>query len=78
MAIAMFACHKSSDGKDVVCAGFLARGADHNLAVRMAYSSGDLAFDVNRAGCYALHDSYRQMAIANGVAADDLDLRPCR
>lgn len=74
----IFACHKSTEGSDVVCAGFLARGADHNLAVRMAYSRGDLDFDVNRAGPFALHDDFRSMAIANGVAPDDPALGPCR
>ena len=58
-------------------AGFLLRGADHNLAVRLGFISGRFKGDVKDAG-HALHANYRAMAIANGVAPDDQTLAPCR
>lgn len=73
----IFTCHKSPEGGEVVCAGFLERGAEHNLAVRLAYSQRRLErFD--RSGGLRLHSSYRAMAIANGVAPDEPLLEPCR
>lgn len=73
----IFACHKSPTGGEVACAGFLERGADHNIAVRLAYAFGRLEL-IDRSGGLHLHDDYRAMAIANGVAPDDPALEPCR
>lgn len=73
----VFACHDSGTKKPATCAGFLLRGADHNLAVRLAYMSGRLEGDVTDGGC-ELHDSYRDMAVANGVDPEDPVLKPCR
>lgn len=73
LADSVFACHISGSEHPKTCAGFLMRGADHNLAVRMSrtdYSS--VHSDV------PLYDSYRDMAIANGVHPDDPALAPCR
>lgn len=36
----IFGCHRSGTGKPATCAGFLLRGANHNLAVRLGYPSG--------------------------------------
>ena len=36
----VFSCHQSGSQKPAVCAGFLLRGADHNLAVRLGYMRG--------------------------------------
>lgn len=77
MAQHVFACHQSGAEKPATCAGFLLRGADHNLSVRLKRMSGDIGDDV-RDGGHALHDSYRDMAIANGVDPDDSVLDPCR
>lgn len=77
MSTHTFACHESGKEKPAVCAGFLLRGADHNLAVRLAYSSGDLVDDVSDGG-HQLHPSYRAMAEANGVPKDDPALAKCR
>lgn len=73
-----FACHEMGTDKPMTCAGFLLRGAEHNLAVRMAVMAGDLDPDQVRDDGRTLHKSYRDMAIANGVDPDDPTLGPCR
>lgn len=77
MSLHTFACHQSGPRKPATCAGFLLRGADHNLAVRLRYIRGPYMGDVDDGG-HELHSSYREMAIANGVAPDDPILGPCR
>lgn len=77
MAQNTFGCHEAGTKKPATCAGFLLRGADHNLAVRLGFMSGRFKGDVNDGG-HALHANYRAMAIANGVAPDDQTLAPCR
>ncbi len=72
-----FGCHESGKDKPATCAGFLLRGAEHNLQVRLALIRGDIADDVSDGG-HALHDSYRAMAEANGVDPQDPVLKPCR
>ncbi|WP_121395589.1 DUF6283 family protein, partial [Pseudomonas aeruginosa] len=53
-----FACHSSGAEKPATCAGFLLKGADHNLAIRMAYLGGRLTADFEDGG-HALFESYR-------------------
>lgn len=77
MAEHMFGCHESGSVKPATCAGFLLRGADHNMTVRLARMMGKVRDDVTDGG-HALHASYRDMAIANGVEARDPVLTPCR
>jgi hypothetical protein len=77
MSMTQFACHKSPDGGEFACAGFLERGADHNLAVRLAYSSG-LYDRLDRSGGVDLVDDYREMATRMGVPRDHDALRRCR
>lgn len=77
MAVRVFACHKSPEGQEFACAGFLERGADHNMSIRMAYAGARLEF-LDRSGGRDLHDDYRTMAVANGVDPDDPALGPCR
>lgn len=73
LAITMFACHKSPEGKEFACAGFILNGATHNLGFRLS------RIDWRAVNCgFPLHENYRAMAIANGVDADDPVLRPCR
>lgn len=73
-----FGCHESGTERPVTCAGFLLRGAEHNLAVRMRAASGQLDLDSISDGGHELHDGYVSMAVANGVDADDPALRRCR
>lgn len=77
MAQSVFACHQSGAEKPAICAGFLLRGADHNLAVRIKRLTGLIQDDVADGG-HLLHDDYQAMAIANGVAPEDEVLRRCR
>ena len=76
MSDRIFSCHQSGSKKPATCAGFLLRGADHNLAVRLGKIQGKFA-DVSDGG-HALHASYRAMAEANGVDPDDRVLDKCR
>jgi hypothetical protein len=73
----IFTCHKSSEDEPIVCAGFLERGADHNLSIRLSYIKGDLTFEDRSGGC-ELREDYRAVAIANGVDPDHPALKPCR
>lgn len=73
----VFSCHESGQKKPALCAGFLLRGADHNLAVRLHRMNGAVGDDVSDGG-HALHADYRAMAIANGVDEDEAVLQPCR
>ena len=73
----IFQCHDTSDDVPLACAGFLERGADNNLTVRLSYMGG--AFDrQDRSGGHDLFDDFREMAEANGVDPDDPLLGPCR
>lgn len=72
-----FGCHESGSEKPATCAGFLLRGADHNLGVRLRRMRGDIADDVDDGG-HELHGSYREMAEANGVSPEDSVLTLCR
>lgn len=77
MAMETFGCHESGSKKPATCAGFLLRGATHNLGVRMGLRSGRLKLDVTDGG-HELHAGYITMAVANGVLPDDPALRQCR
>lgn len=77
MAQNVFACHMSGADRPATCAGFLLRGAAHNLTIRMRLASGDLDPESVRSDV-ELYDSYREMAEANGVPPDDPVLKPCR
>ena|SRR3990167_4112738 len=74
----VFACHKSGAVKAATCAGFLLRGAEHNLSVRMAQMEGKMNLAQVRGDGRALFDGYREMAIANGVGEHEECLRQCR
>lgn len=75
LAHQVFTCHKTTEAKPHICAGFLLRGADNNLTVRFNYGH---AMQTVQDGGHPLHGNYREMAIANGVAADDPALTACR
>jgi hypothetical protein len=77
MSLVQFACHKSLEGREIPCAGFLLKGATHNLGVRLAiyenrYDRGVLSSPVE------LFDSFVEMAVFNGVDPEDPVLQPCR
>ncbi len=78
MSHVIFACHKSPDGREFACAGFLMRGAGHNLACRMAGANKRLDRREISDGGHPLFDNYREMAEANGVLPSDPALRDCR
>lgn len=72
-----FACHMAGSIEPKTCAGFLLSNSVNNLAVRVAmlkgqYNPDDVSSDV------PLYESYREMAIANGVPEDDPMIAPCR
>ena len=62
----VFACHKSHEGKDVVCAGFLLVDGGQNFTVRLALFQR--RFDPAKLEATGpLYASYAEMAAANGV-----------
>lgn len=69
-----FACHTSGKERPQTCVGFLLRGADHNMSVRMSPVDPE-TLDTGGA---ELYPSYRAMAEANGVDPNDPALAPCR
>lgn len=77
LAQSRFACHESGQNRPATCAGFLLRGAGHNLAVRLDQLKGE-RFEGLEEGSRPLFDNYRAMAEANGVAHDEPALKPCR
>lgn len=77
MARETFACHQSGTRKPSICAGFLLRGATHNMSVRLGFIAGRIKDDVCDGG-HELHQNYRAMAEANGADPDDPVLAPCR
>lgn len=74
----VFACHESGAARPASCAGFLLRGAEHNLSVRLAQLQDRLDLSVVREDDRELFDSYRDMAVANGVGENEECLRQCR
>jgi hypothetical protein len=74
----MFGCHDSGPERPKVCAGFLLRGAEHNVGARLASAAGRIDPDEVHDDGRALYPSYRAMAIAGGVAPDDPALAQCR
>tara|TARA_B100001105_G_scaffold254950_1_gene252309 strand:+ start:965 stop:1399 length:435 start_codon:yes stop_codon:yes gene_type:complete len=78
MAPNTFACHSSGVEKPAVCAGFLLRNSENNLGVRLMQSRGELDLSQVHDGGHELFPSYRAMAVANGVDAQDPALASCR
>jgi hypothetical protein len=78
MASHVFSCHESGTDKPAICAGFLLRGADHNMTMRLKIMRGAYRFEDTREDGRELHENYRAMSIANGVDPDDPVLAPCR
>ncbi len=61
----MFACHKTSEGRDRACAGWLAVEGGGHIGIRLAVLTGRLDAAALRpdAGWPALHDSIRAAAV---------------
>jgi hypothetical protein len=78
MATHQFACHEAGTDRPKTCAGYLLRGADHNLSARLAVADGRVDPDQVSDGGLMLHEDYRTMAVANGCDPDDPRLRLCR
>lgn len=74
----VFGCHDSGTNKPQTCAGFLLKGADHNLTVRLQLITGGLDLSQVSDGGNRLHPDYRTMAIANGVSPESSALKNCR
>jgi hypothetical protein len=74
----MFGCHESGSETPMHYAGFLLRGARHNMAYRMAVIAGRIDPDAVHDGGHELHNGYTAMAVANGCDPDDEELRRCR
>lgn len=62
----MFACHKSPEGREEACAGWLAVAGIEHLGVRLAVALGDLPTSALRPGDNwpPLFDTYDEMAAA--------------
>ncbi|MCV7208359.1 hypothetical protein H7J75_06775 [Mycolicibacterium canariasense] len=60
----MFACHKSVEGRDEACAGWLAAAGAEHLGVRLAVVTGRLPAEylTPNQGWPELFDSYDEMA----------------
>jgi hypothetical protein len=72
-ALSTFACHEAGATKPQTCAGFLLRHGVNNLAVRLSLTQDKIDLRRISSGGTELYETYREMAIANGVAPDD----PC-
>ena len=75
MATHTFACHMTGKEHPATCAGFLLVGADDNMSVRIKRAQGEM-LDV-QGDLTELHESYRAMAVANGVPEDDPAIEGC-
>lgn len=65
----LFACHKSTDGHDRVCAGWLATCGMEHLGIRYAVVIGRLPVEALQPGADwpELFESYDELAARNGV-----------
>lgn len=62
----LFACHKTVEGKEHACAGYLLVDGRNNFRVRMALIQGRINWERLKSPA-PLYGSYREMALANGV-----------
>ena len=68
----LFACHKTADGAEHACVGWLLGDGPENLRVRLALAQGTIDLDslVARGPIY---ESYGDMAEANGLTPEQVD-----
>lgn len=69
----LFACHKSIEGKDQVCAGWLAAVGHYSIQVRFLVSQGRLPGEALEPGegWPELHTDYESMRTAKEAEDDD-------
>jgi hypothetical protein len=72
-----FGCHETTPERSAACAGFLLRGAEDNLAIRMQVAAGLVNLREVGDGGHELWPSYAAMAVGNGVDPDDPALAGC-
>jgi hypothetical protein len=65
----LFACHKSAEGRDIACAGWLAVEGVNHVGVRIAVMQDQLDTDalIPDPQWPPLYESFTQMATANGA-----------
>lgn len=65
----LFACHKSAEGREIACAGWLAVEGRNHVGVRLLVAVGRIAaWQLSPvAGWPELFGSFEEMAAANGV-----------
>lgn len=68
----MFACHKTEEGREKACAGFLLVEGHNNFSVRYAVIRGAIDMDEIKA-TGPLYDSFAAMARANGYDPESDD-----
>lgn len=70
MGSPLFACHKSNDGTDMPCAGWLASVGWESITVRLLVIHGRIPGEALKPGddWPALHSSYEEMAKAKAGA----------
>lgn len=78
MAGSTFGCHMSSERAPATCAGFLLRHGAHNLGVRLSLMRGRLDLSGLVDAGLEIFETYREMAIANGVDPEDPVRDPVR
>jgi hypothetical protein len=59
----MFACHKTPEGREMACAGWLAAVGEENITVRYMVCLGEIPAEALRPGddWPVLFDSYREL-----------------
>lgn len=77
-ALGTFGCHMNKLTATATCAGFLLRHGENNIGVRLALSGERINLDEVDDGGLPIYPSYREMAISNGVPADDPVLQQVR
>lgn len=75
----MFACHKSPDGGEFACAGWLAVEGVNHIGVRVAVAMGRVPAEALRPGeeWPALFDSYEDMEAAQASAPSSILIPEC-
>lgn len=76
----MFACHKTAEGQEQACAGWLAVAGVHHLGVRLAVATGRLAPETlsPAPGWPPLFESFQHMAAtqARPLSTEESSARP--
>lgn len=73
----LFACHKTPEGAERTCAGWLVLCGPDHMTVRWAISDGRLPADALKVGADwpPLYETYDEMAAANGVPKGGSSMR---